>query len=229
MLEGIMIALLRHPGAATAYIYLRYEYVRGLPRHAAGDRRTATPPGSSARTSSATDVQPRHLPAPRRGGVHLRRRDRADREPRRQAGLAADQAAVPGRRRRVPQADGRQQRRDARLRARTSSTAAPTGSSRWASARPEEPARRRQLRAEAVLHRRARQQAGLRRAAAGRHLPRADRQATAAGVWKGRATKAANPGGISMGFARPTSSTRRSISQRPAKVGCSAWAPPRSR
>ena len=34
------------------------------------------------------------------GGVHLRRRDRADRKPRRQAGLAADQAAVPGRRRR---------------------------------------------------------------------------------------------------------------------------------
>ena len=44
--------------------------------------------------------RPRHLPAPRRRGVHLRRRDRADREPGRQAGLAADQAAVPGRRRR---------------------------------------------------------------------------------------------------------------------------------
>ena len=36
----------------------------------------------------------RHLPASRRGGVHLRRRDRPDRKPGRQAGLAADQAAV---------------------------------------------------------------------------------------------------------------------------------------
>ena len=34
------------------------------------------------------------------GGLHLRRRDRADRKPGRQAGLAADQAAVPRRRRR---------------------------------------------------------------------------------------------------------------------------------
>ena len=33
------------------------------------------------------------------GGLHLRRRDRADRKPRRQAGLAADQAAVSRRRR----------------------------------------------------------------------------------------------------------------------------------
>ena len=36
-------------------------------------------------------------------------------------------------------------------------------------ARSEEPARRRQLRAEALLHQRPRQQAGLRRTAAGRH------------------------------------------------------------
>ena len=55
-------------------------------------------------------------PASRRGGLHLRRRDRADRKPGRQAGLAADQAAVSGRRRRVPQADGRQQHRNGGLR-----------------------------------------------------------------------------------------------------------------
>ncbi len=42
---------------------------------------------------------------------------------------------------------------------------------------PEEPARCRQLRPEALLHQRPRQQAGLRRAADGRDGPRADRQA----------------------------------------------------
>ena len=50
------------------------------------------------------------------GGLRLRRRDRADRKPGRQAGLAADQAAVPRRRRAVPQADRGQQRRDPGLR-----------------------------------------------------------------------------------------------------------------
>ena len=54
----------------------------------------------SGQEHSGQRLLARHLPAPRRGGVHLRRRDRADRKPRRQAGLAADQAAVSGRRRR---------------------------------------------------------------------------------------------------------------------------------
>ena len=55
--------------------------------------------------------------------LHLRRGNRADRKPGRQAGLAADQAAVSGRRGRVPQADGRQQHRDGWPASRKSSTA----------------------------------------------------------------------------------------------------------
>ena len=46
----------------------------------------------------------------------MRRRNRADRKPRRQTGLAAHQAALPRCRRSVSQADRRQQRRDAGLR-----------------------------------------------------------------------------------------------------------------
>ena len=52
----------------------------------------------------------------RRRRLCLRRRDGPDREPRRQAGMAADQTAVSGRRRALPQADRREQRRDAGLR-----------------------------------------------------------------------------------------------------------------
>ena len=114
---------------------------------------------------------------PRRRRLHLRRGDRADREPGRQARLAAHQAAVPGRRGRLPQADRRQQHRDAGLRdAHRRSRRRLVQVDRRA-ARPEEPARRRQLRAEALLHQRPRQQALLRRVAAGRHGARADRQA----------------------------------------------------
>ena len=77
-------------------------------------------------------LRPRRPPAPRRRGVHLRRRDGADRKPRRQAGLAADQAAVSGDRGAVPQADDRQQRRDAVLRDAHPASAASTGSNRSA-------------------------------------------------------------------------------------------------
>ncbi len=48
--------------------------------------------------------------------VHLRRRNGADRKPGREAGLAADQAALPCDRRVVPQADDCEQRRNAVLR-----------------------------------------------------------------------------------------------------------------
>ena len=83
----------------------------------------------------------------------------------------------PGDRRPVPQADDRQQRRDAVLR-----DAHPAARRRLVqidrrAARSEQPARPGQLRAEAVLHQRAREQAGLRRVAAGRDGPRADRRA----------------------------------------------------
>ena len=79
--------------ATTAYIYLRYEYPLALRAAAGGDRRVLRGrlPGQE---HPGQRVLARHLPAPRRGGLHLRRRDRADRKPGRQAGLAADQAAV---------------------------------------------------------------------------------------------------------------------------------------
>ena len=60
--------------------------------------------------------RPRDHGPPRRRRVHLRRGDRAHREPRGQARPPADQAAVPGRRGRVGLPDRRQQRRDAGLR-----------------------------------------------------------------------------------------------------------------
>ena len=101
-------------------------------------------------------VRPGRLVAPGGGGVHLRRGDRADREPGGEARLAADQAAVPGDRGGLPQADGRQQRRDALLRA----------AHHRAGRRLVQVDRHAQeLRAEAVLRLGARQQAGLRRAA----------------------------------------------------------------
>ena len=73
-------------------------------------------PATWARTSTARASTSRSTCTAGRG-LHLRRGDRADREPRGQAGLAADQAAVPRHRGGVPQADGRQQRRNALLRA----------------------------------------------------------------------------------------------------------------
>ena len=101
--------------------------------------------------------------APRGRRLHLRRRNRPDRKPGRQAGLAAHQAAVSGRRRRVPQADRRQQHRDAGLRDAHHRPRRRLVQVDGRAARPEEPARRRQLRPEAVLHQRPRQQARLRR------------------------------------------------------------------
>ena len=156
------------PGRTTAYIYLRYEYGRALPRAASRRSTSATPAGLLGQEHPRQRLRPRHLPAPRGRGVHLRRRDRADRKPGRQAGLAADQAAVPGRRRGVPQADGRQQRRDAGCVTHIVDRGVDWFKSIGVPPDPKNP-RRRQLRAEAVLHQRPRQQAGLRRAAAGRH------------------------------------------------------------
>ena len=111
VLEGIIIACYA-TRATTAYIYMRYEYPLSYDRlQQAIDECYAA--GYLGKNILGKRVQARHLSAPRRGGLHLRRRDRADREPGGQAGLAADQAAVSRDRRGVPQADGRQQHRDA--------------------------------------------------------------------------------------------------------------------
>ena len=165
-LEGILIACF----ATKATHGLSLPAIRvhpRLPDPRGGDRRG---PGGRApgQEHLRLRLQPRRLAAPRRGGLHLRRGDRADREPRREAGLAADQAAVPGDRRGVPQADGRQQRRDALLRS-------PHHRARRELVQVDRHAQ--ELRTEALLRLGPREQAGLRRAAAGHHLPRLDRRA----------------------------------------------------
>ena len=115
-LEGIAIASIATQ-CDVAYIFIRGEYHR----EAKILERAIKEAYENGRLRAAGDlrlaVQARVLRAPRGRGVHLRRGDGADREPGRQARLAADQAAVPGDRGGVPQADGRQQRRDALLRA----------------------------------------------------------------------------------------------------------------
>ena len=132
LLEGIAIACYAIK-SNTAYLYLRYEYGRSYrvldaaikECYAAG---LARQEHSRQRASTSTSYLHRGA-----GGVHLRRRDGADRKPRRQAGLAADQAAVPRHRGPVPQADDRQQRRDALLRDAHPRSRRRTGSSRSAS------------------------------------------------------------------------------------------------
>ncbi len=156
-IEGILIACFATK-AATAYVYLRFEYIHAfrIMERAIAEAREAGHLGKNI-YGSGFDLEI-WLP-PRRRGVHLRRGDRADREPRGQARLAADQAAVPGHRGGVPQADGRQQRRDALLR---------PAHHRAGRRLVQVDRHAQELRAEAVLRLGPRQQAGLRRAAAGR-------------------------------------------------------------
>ena len=85
--------------------------------------------------------------------------------------------------------------------------------------RPQEPARRRQLRAQALLRLRPRQQAGLRRAAAGRHL-RELIDEHGGGVWKGRKAKGGIPGGISMGLLSEAELDTPLDFEGPGKPGC---------
>ncbi len=114
VLEGIILSCYA-TRASTAYIYLRYEYPLCLQRmQAAIDECYAA--GYLGKNILGSEFLARRLHPSRRGGLRLRRRDRADRKHRRPPGVAADQAAVSGRRRAVPQADRRQQRRNARLR-----------------------------------------------------------------------------------------------------------------
>ena len=81
------------PGRRTAYIYLRYEYPL-VPAADAGGHRRVLRRRLPGQEHPRQRVLARRLHPSRRGGLRLRRRDRADRKPRRQAGVAADQAAV---------------------------------------------------------------------------------------------------------------------------------------
>ena len=174
VLEGIMIAVLRdqaHDGVHLPALRVRPQ----LPHAAAGDRRVlrGEPAGQE---HPRQRLRPRHVSASRGRGLHLRRGDGADREPGRQAGLAADQAAVSGRRRAVPQADDREQRRNAGLR-----DAHPRPRRRLVqvdrrAAGPEQPARPGSYGPKLYCLSGHVEQAGLLRIAAGRHRARADRR-----------------------------------------------------
>ena len=98
VLEGIDHFLLRH--ARLDGLYLSALRISALLRAVAkSDRRMLC--GRPARQENPRQrIFARYLSPPRRRRLYLRRRDGADRKPRRQAGLAANQAAVPGRRRR---------------------------------------------------------------------------------------------------------------------------------
>ena len=75
LIEGILIACFA-TRAATAYLYLRFEYIQAYPHPRGGDRR-----GPGRRPSGQEHLwlglQSRHLAASRGRCLHLRRGDRA--------------------------------------------------------------------------------------------------------------------------------------------------------
>ncbi len=201
-LEGILIACFATK-ATTAYIYIRFEYIRAYQvlEAAIAEARAA---GHLGKNIYGTGFQPGRLGASRRRGLYLRRGDRADRESGREAGLAADQAAVPGHRGSVSQADGREQRRDPLLRA---------AHPRTRSDLVQVDRNAQELRSQALLRVGARQQAGLRRASAGHHLSRLDRRACRRGLERPDKPRRLFPAGSAWACCRPASWTRRSTSR----------------
>ena len=119
LLEGIVIAAYAIQ-CNLAFVYCRGEFALGydrLPQAIARREGEGLPRQRHPRFG----FRPRHRRAPRRGRVHLRRRDRAARVARGRAWHAAAEAAVPRDRGALREADRRQQRRDACRRCRTSS------------------------------------------------------------------------------------------------------------
>ena len=114
VIEGMAIAGYA-TGATVGYIYVRDEIWRST----SGSR--GAQGGLDARATSARQPRLRRRlrppRAPRRGRVHLRRGDGADRVAQGQEGRAALQATLPGERRRVRLPDDDQQPRDDRDRA----------------------------------------------------------------------------------------------------------------
>ena len=135
----------------------------------------------------------------------------------------------PGRRRAVPQADGGQQRRNARLReAHRRSRRRVVPVDRHA-ARPEQSPRPRQLRAEALRPQRPRQPARLLRGPAGHHRAGELIDEYGGGVWKGRKAKAVVPGGLSTGLMTADRVRHAAGFRRPAARSAAwAWARPAS-
>ena len=113
VLEGILLGAY---GIAChhAFIYIRGEFKRGYEIFCAALEQ-ARAAGLRRQEHVRQRLRSRGHRPPRRGRVHLRRRDRIAQLARRQARRAASEAAVPGDRRPLRRADRRQQRRDARL------------------------------------------------------------------------------------------------------------------
>ncbi len=116
LVEGMTLAGFA-TGCERGYLYLRGEYPLAAERMAGAIARGARgrPAG---RRRDGRRVRLRHRDSPGRRRVHLRRGDRAVQLDRGQARRAAEQAAVPGPGRALRQADRREQRGDARERAR---------------------------------------------------------------------------------------------------------------
>ena len=104
-------------GAETGFLYIRGEYPLATERleHAIAEARRH---GDLGEDVMGQRDRVRHRAPPWRRRLHLRRGDRAVQLARGQARGAAEQAAVPGDPRRLRQADGDQQRRDADQRPR---------------------------------------------------------------------------------------------------------------
>ena len=188
-IEGILIACFATK-ASTAYVYLRFEYINAyrILEAAIAEARAAGHLGKNI-YGSGFDLE--IYAAPRRRGVHLRRGDRADREPRGEAraGRGSSRRSRRSRGRSASRRSSTTSRPSAA--SRTSSSGAPTGSSR--SARPRATARsstcvsghvNKQVCVELPLGVTCRELIDVH----------------AGGVWKGRKAKAAVPGGISMGL-----------------------------
>jgi NADH-quinone oxidoreductase subunit F len=94
LIEGALIAGFAMR-ARAAYIYIRGEYIREAETLFAAVAE-AYDAGLIGKNACGSGLRLRRLRPSRRGRLHLRRRDRDARKPRRQEGPAAPQAAVPG-------------------------------------------------------------------------------------------------------------------------------------
>ena len=134
LIEGVAISSFAI-GCEHAFIYLRGEVVH-VYRRLLRAVEEAYAAGHLGQERPRHRRQPRHHRARRRRRLHLRRGDRAPRQPRGPSRPAAQQAAVPRRRRPLRPSDVGQQRRVDRLGAAASSSRASTGSPAWAPRSP---------------------------------------------------------------------------------------------
>ena len=108
LIEGCLFACFAMR-AHACYIYIRGEFIRERERPAGRSRSGLR--GKADRQKQCSRLGPRRCPAPWRGRLYMRRRNRAARKPRRQKGHATVEAAFPGECRPLWLPDHRQQRR----------------------------------------------------------------------------------------------------------------------